>query len=310
MGQLSVQRWQRFGHDRWYVNDEAGTSVGWMDARTGELHLDDEAMRPAVLEVLAPHMEDLDDTATPVPQPATAAPPPPPPSGPPLAPPAPQQPSPPPDQPYAVRVTHRDLGSQVAGQAVAEQAQAAREAAPVKTLVARVLGVHTEERAWRVGAQGEKKVAARLARLPEGWHVLHAVPVGNRGSDIDHVVIGPAGVFTINAKHHPNANVWVGGNTFMVNGRKVPYVRNSRHEAQRASRLLSEAAGREVKVRGVIAVVGAHKGFTVKEQPSDVTVVTRKRLARWLQDQRAWLPLVDVEDLHSVARRSDTWQSR
>ncbi|MDP9431276.1 MAG: NERD domain-containing protein [Actinomycetota bacterium] len=49
----------------------------------------------------------------------------------------------------------------------------------------------TDERAWRIGADGEKAVAARLAELGDRWRVLHAVPVGERGSDIDHVVIGP-----------------------------------------------------------------------------------------------------------------------
>lgn len=146
-------------------------------------------------------------------------------------------------------------------------------------MLARVLGVHTEERGWRIGADGEEAVAARLAKLPDTWRVLHAVPIGNRGSDIDHVVIGPGGVYTVNAKHHPHASVWVGGNTFMVNGHKQPYVRNSRYEAARASRILTGLAGLPVFVTGVIAVIGAHEGLTIKSQPpgGDVYVVPRKR---------------------------------
>jgi hypothetical protein len=93
--------------------------------------------------------------------------------------------------------------------------------------------VHTDERAWRIGADGERKVADRLARLPQAWTVLHALPVGARGADIDHLVIGPGGVFTINTKHHPDARIWVGGDTFLVNGKRYPYVRNARHEAAR-----------------------------------------------------------------------------
>ncbi|MBO0901763.1 NERD domain-containing protein [Cellulomonas sp. zg-ZUI222] len=107
----------------------------------------------------------------------------------------------------------------------------------------RVFDVRTEERAWRIGADGEEAVAAQITSLGPQWRVLHAVRVGQRDADIDHVVIGPAGVFTVNAKHHPHASVWVRGDTFMVNGRRVPYVRNSRHEAGRASRLLTEHAG-------------------------------------------------------------------
>lgn len=63
-------------------------------------------------------------------------------------------------------------------------------------------------------------------------------------------------MFTCNTKHHPGAKVWVAGNTFLVNGRRHPYLRNSRYEAERAARLLA-AAGAPVAVAGVVVVVGA-----------------------------------------------------
>lgn len=139
-----------------------------------------------------------------------------------------------------------DLATRAPGTAARDQAQRLMEAAPVRNRLARVLRVHTDERAWRLGAVGEEKVAAQIARASRrepGWRALHSIPVGERGADIDHLVIGPGGVFTINAKHHPGARVWVGGEAFFVNGQRHPYVRNSRHEAQRASVLLSAACG-------------------------------------------------------------------
>jgi hypothetical protein len=56
------------------------------------------------------------------------------------------------------------------------------------------LSCRTDERAWRIGAVGEEAVAKRLEGFGAGWRVLHSVPVGKRGSDIDHLVIGPGGV--------------------------------------------------------------------------------------------------------------------
>ncbi len=51
---------------------------------------------------------------------------------------------------------------------------------------ARVLDVKTDERAWRLGARGERIVGAKLERLHrKGFHVLHYLPIGSRGSDID-----------------------------------------------------------------------------------------------------------------------------
>jgi len=170
--------------------------------------------------------------------------------------------------------------------------------------------VHTDERAWRIGADDEEAVATRLARLGPEWRVLHAVPVGNRGSDIDHVGIGPAGVFTVNAKHHPKASVWVGADKFMVNGQCQSYVRNSRHEAQRASRLLTTACGFPVTAIRLIAVMGAREGFTVREQPpgGDIHVVTRRGVDRWLSRRPVGvLGAEQVKAVHEQARRWVTW---
>jgi hypothetical protein len=133
--------------------------------------------------------------------------------------------------------------------------------------------------------------------------------VGSRGSDIDHVVIGPGGVYTINAKHHPLAAVWVGGNTFMVNGHKQPHIRNSRYEAARASRILSALGGYPVFVTGLIAVMGAQKGLTIKSQPpgGDVYVVPRRKIKDWLIGRGPVLTAGQVDTLFQIARRSTTW---
>jgi hypothetical protein len=179
----------------------------------------------------------------------------------------------------------------------------------VRTVLARALQVHTEERSWRVGADGEEKVGARLERLARKdprWRVLHAIPVGSRGSDIDHLVIGPAGVFTLNAKHHPGKTVWVGGDTFRVDGHRTSYVRNSRFEAERAARVLSIAAGAPVPVTGVIVPVSA-KDVVVKRQPDDVFVVPRMHIARWLRRRPAVLDEATARLLFDIARRSTTW---
>ncbi|HWD08974.1 MAG TPA: nuclease-related domain-containing protein [Actinomycetota bacterium] len=202
-----------------------------------------------------------------------------------------------------------DLAGRTAGEAPRQQAEVLRSAAPVRTLVARAFRVKTEERSWRIGAKGEAKVGRLLADLTGGdprWRVIHSVPVGTAGSDIDHVAIGPGGIFTLNTKNHPDAKVWVAGDTFMVNGQWHPYVRNSRHEARRAAKLLGAVAGVPVSVTGVIVVMGA-KSVTVRELPPDVRIVERRQLLPWLRAQPEWLPLAGIDHLYGIARRSTTW---
>jgi hypothetical protein len=217
---------------------------------------------------------------------------------------------PPTSEPEPVARPWIDLATNRAGAEAREQALAAREAAPVKTFLARALGVHTDERAWRIGADGEEKVAAQLAkaaRKDPRWRFLHAIPVGDRGCDIDHLIIGPGGIFTANAKHHPGAKIWVGGDAFLVNGNRQPYIRNSRHEAARAAKLLTAACGFSVHVEGVVVTVNADD-VTIKKAPNGVHVVPRMQVAKWLLRHGDIHSAEDLEAIFDAARRSTTWR--
>jgi hypothetical protein len=71
----------------------------------------------------------------------------------------------------------------------------AQAGVPRRSRAARVFGrspLSEDSRPWYLGALGEVQVAERLAKLGPDWTVLHSVPIGERGSDIDHVVLGPA----------------------------------------------------------------------------------------------------------------------
>jgi hypothetical protein len=50
------------------------------------------------------------------------------------------------------------------------------------------------------GAEGERKVGAILEGLGPDWQVLHGVWLGH--GDIDHVLVGPGGTFTVETKSH------------------------------------------------------------------------------------------------------------
>jgi hypothetical protein len=208
------------------------------------------------------------------------------------------------------RIQH-DLADNRAGQAARRRAQEERAARPFRSLLARVLLVHTDERAWRLGASGEELVGRLLQKLiakrDPRWQVLHSIRVGTRGSDIDHLVIGPGGVFSLNTKHHPGARIWVRGDTFLVNGARQPYLRNSRHEAGRASRLLTAACGFPVEVTGVVVPVNA-SDVVVKESPVDVHVVNRRRLSRWLRRRAEVLDPETIAAIYAAARRPITWR--
>lgn len=306
--EVVVTRWRRYGHDRLYVSRGTGEKVGWWDleADAGHpAHPGDAAtlgravndwkrrerfaaapvgLRGHDLTTVEPLTLQLDEGGVTV---------------------EPRQVTEHMMRPWL------DLATNLPGAEAREQALSARDEAPVRSLLSRMLGMHTDERSWRIGADGEEKVAARLAKLTKKdprWRVLHAIPVGTRGADIDHLVIGPGGIFTINAKHHPDATIWVAGDTFLVNGHKQPYIRNSRHEAARAGKLLTSACGFPVHVEGIVVTVNA-KDVRMKRAPSDVHIVQRMHIAHWLARHGEVHPDPALEEIYDAARRSTTWRS-
>ncbi len=301
---LVLNRWRRYGKDRLYVTRTDGSAVGWWDLVTDEGHPETDGDAAVLAESVAAWRSARAETRKT--ERVLAA------SGP-------QDLSQTEERSSAASVSPTtkverpwlDLALNTPGAEVRQQAQAARESAPVRTLLARALGVHTDERAWRIGAEGEERVAAELAKVVRKdprWRVLHAIPVGTRGSDIDHLVIGPGGIFTLNAKHHPRASVWVAGDTVQVNGSRRPYVRNARHEAERAAGLLAAACGFAVHVEGAVAIVNADR-FEVRKPPKGVQVLRHRDLARWVRRHGDIYSMELVQAVWEAARRSTTWQA-
>jgi hypothetical protein len=166
---------------------------------------------------------------------------------------------------------------------------------------------------WYQGVLGERRVAEQLDRLGDGWTVLHSVPVGRGASDIDHVVIGQAGVFTINTKYSPGKTVWVAGYGLYVDGHPQRYVRNSVTEAARASDLLSKAVGMTVPTVGLIVFVDPGR-MTLKsdagggEDTPEIRVLHNSQLPGALRGRPIFSP-EQVARIVAIAVKPETWHS-
>jgi hypothetical protein len=283
--------WRKYGHDRTYLTDESGTRLGWLNNSTGELTVESEPHRE-VLEAWAfSPSDDGPQSVADAEAELGAA-----------------------DQANPAELEWSDLSSKRPGQAAREQADAhhaeMKKRSKFWTGVARVLDVNTDERAWRVGARGEETVGARLDKLADhGWHVLHAVPIGTKGSDIDHLLIGPGGVWTINTKNHPGKKIWVSPTQVRVDGHVVPYIRNSEFEADRVRRILVHSLSWEPPVKAALVFLTGTMipDVTIKEMPKDVIILDRLDIPRFFRRSSTTLTPEAVAAVFEVARKSTTW---
>ncbi len=264
-----MSAWKRYGHDRVYVSLPDGTTVAWLDRKSGIVTVFLPEHEAAARQALAIY---LPATQKPAPSPMTAA---------------------------------DDLALNQPGQALRQKLA---EVSPGRfaLIVARLLRRKTEADSWRKGLAGERDIGRELARLTRsGWRVLHSIPLP-REVDIDHLLIGPGGVFSINTKHHRDASVWVGDDSVKVNhGQARPYVRKARHEALRAGRAITRRCGFAVEVQPALVFVGA-KRVDVVPTLHDVRVIRGKEVAALGPLSGALTP-EEIELIYIAARDRRTW---
>jgi hypothetical protein len=231
---VTVTRWTRYGKDRLYVHSDDGSELGWWDLQQNEAHPATPGALTDLASAVTEWQLDQATTSSAAHRPAAATdhtn------SSPPGVRPAQVaqasgSPSPSaamssmhPGLPPVVDLAYNAPSAQLRG-----QVEAARAAGQKPTLLRRIfLGKHAYS-TWERGLIGEQLVEAELRKLVQTdpwWGFINSIPVGENGADIDHLVVGLAGVFTINTKYHRGCSVWVAGNTYMVNGQRQPFIHN------------------------------------------------------------------------------------
>lgn len=155
-------------------------------------------------------------------------------------------------------------------------------------------------RSLRLGSEGEKAVGQYLERLrDQGYQIFHDVL--GPGFNVDHVLIGPAGVFTVETKTHSkpargDARITFDGDRLLIAGfepERDPIVQ-AKAQAAWLRTLLGESTGRKLAVRPVILFPG---WFVEQGQGTtrDVWVLNPKALPDFLEHNASVLTPEDVK---------------
>lgn len=163
---------------------------------------------------------------------------------------------------------------------------------PLPLLIVAILGtarvipkilVHRRKDAdFRLGRAGELAVAEVLETLrAQGFRPLHDVVAGN--FNIDHVLIGPPGIFAIETKTRRKAGgrdekIQVEGSRILLGGKPVEPnpVEQAKANAAWVREFLARSTGRQFKVEPVLIFPGWWVEFTQK--PNGLFVMNEKGL--------------------------------
>jgi hypothetical protein len=201
----------------------------------------------------------------------------------------------------------RILRERVAGQSAMCDVVRAQAAAPQRGLVQRILGLNPltpASRALYRAALAERLIGDVLAHLGPRWDVLHDLPLGQ--TVLDHLVIGPAGVFTVRAANFGAHDVLVDGSALTVAREPRDDVARAAAEAAEAERILAAATGAPVSVRPLLVIVDP-KRLTVTPAAGAVRVLASWELERVLTRAPRTLSGDEVAGLSDVADLVTTW---
>jgi hypothetical protein len=154
--------------------------------------------------------------------------------------------------------------------------------------------------AWRRGAAGERRTARLLGPLERhGWAILHDLGLPGSRANIDHLMIGPGGVFVIDSKQYrgrlqldPFGRLWHGRYPLAPSLQAVSF------EADQAAQVLPDPG---VVVVPIVAVHGAQVPWG-KVVVEGVPVVPARRLPSMLRQLPAVLGPERVAGVASQAR--------
>ena len=154
--------------------------------------------------------------------------------------------------------------------------------------------------AWRRGAAGERRTARLLGPLEQlGWVVLHDLAVPGSRANIDHLAIGPGGIFVVDSKQYrgrlkldPSGRLRHGRYPLASTLQAVSF------EADQAAKVLPDPG---VVVVPIVAVHGAQVPWG-KMVMNGVPIVPAQRLPSMLRQLPAVLGPERVVDLADRAR--------
>lgn len=158
---------------------------------------------------------------------------------------------------------------------------------------------------WRLGQEGEQWTGRRLSRLPdEEWHCWHDLDSTRRGN-IDHVVLGRAGVFLLDSKSY-TGEVEVDDGVVIVRrpedpGERTPWpnvVRSIKRASASFSERIQSKAGLKPWVQPVVVVWARFPQRAIEDD--GVQLVHGSALVEWLVQLPPRLSLDQVERLRQA----------
>ncbi|WP_235030326.1 nuclease-related domain-containing protein [Nonomuraea solani] len=158
--------------------------------------------------------------------------------------------------------------------------------------------------AWRRASVAERRTEAQLRKLERsGYRTLHARAIPGSEAQIDHLVVGPTGVYAVDSEKWDRrlpVRVQMGKKLFHGPFDMKPRLTEAKWEASQASELITKSFGREISVVPSLAIYGPPvpwKIMTIR----GVDVYQGDRARRWITKRERALTDAEINRIYDIA---------
>jgi hypothetical protein len=168
--------------------------------------------------------------------------------------------------------------------------------------LAKAVAEPSHVRAWSIGAHGERITEQALESLPDGHQVLHDRRIPGTRANIDHIVVGPGGVFVVESKRM-RGKLRLRGDTVFVAGRRTAMVDEVIREAEAVRQALSVGGLGGIPVQPLLYMQEVELPWFLGK-PRGIPILTGRRLVRHITGSPAVLSGDDVTRIAAALSES------
>lgn len=150
---------------------------------------------------------------------------------------------------------------------------------------------------YRAGRRGEMRIAKELKKLPDSYNVFAGVDLDGRG-DVDFLVIGPSGIYAVEAKNH-SGRIGFDGRNITRNSRKLDdkdILWQVKDNAMKIKKHIISGMSEKHFVDAVLVFSNKHARivFDNKEEVRETKVLQTEQLNEYILSRSMKFPEVEV----------------
>ena len=154
-----------------------------------------------------------------------------------------------------------------------------------------IIYAYNSSKSWNKGIKGEVIVAEYLNQLPEDYFVFNDVKFPGSYGNLDHVVVGPTGIYVVETKNYGGFFLVKGNEWFYKNGNRVKKAKGQPGKQVMAGsmslRKFLEDNGINMEgvwINSIVTLI--NKNFKIEQKPQHYTILFPSTLTQFILNSK------------------------